>query len=434
VLEGDLTDFPLPDILRLLAATAKTGRLRLHHADGDAAEGRVDLVDGQVVDASADAHRLPLARRLLGLGLVDGDRLLRGIDAAGDGLPTDRQLAATLVRDEVLPAATVGDVHHDQVVDAAFDLLRWGHGTFRFDAHVAPGDAAGAGACVSVSDLLDAARTRLDRWDEVLETTGPGSAVVAIARPEADAAVDADGWGLLGLIDGRRRVDELIRLAGQGEYRTRGTLRRLVELGVVRVDTDPAGPPVDRLVDLHRRLASRETAAHATPLLDAAPAARPAAAEPAPPAVAPAAPAADPAPDPAELAAVVAVPAATDSAEGRPQAVPAATGPVARAVPAGPTTSASPRRLDPAAVPAGPTTSASPRRPDPADPAGPTSSASPRQLDPVPASAGGSPSAGPEPASVTPLRGRLRPGRLTTDPDVDAALVARLIDGVEGLS
>src|SRR5919106_1274303 len=50
-LQGTLDTFSLPDVLRLLATTAKTGRLRI---DGDRGQGSVWLRDGSIVDADAD--------------------------------------------------------------------------------------------------------------------------------------------------------------------------------------------------------------------------------------------------------------------------------------------------------------------------------------------------------------------------------------------
>ena len=44
-LQGSLDTFALPDVLRLLAATAKTGRLRI---EGDGGRGNVWLRDGTV--------------------------------------------------------------------------------------------------------------------------------------------------------------------------------------------------------------------------------------------------------------------------------------------------------------------------------------------------------------------------------------------------
>ena len=52
-LQGTLDTFALADVLRLLAATTKTGRLQI---DGDRGVGSIWLVDGAVVAGVVDLH------------------------------------------------------------------------------------------------------------------------------------------------------------------------------------------------------------------------------------------------------------------------------------------------------------------------------------------------------------------------------------------
>jgi hypothetical protein len=265
MLEGDLTDFTLSDILKLLAFTSKTGRL---HLSGDLSQGRVDLVDGRVHDASADATRVPLARRLLGLGLVDGDQvtsLLRDRDE----LPTDRALAADLVSRDLLDAESASRVLHEQMVDAVFDLLQWTEGSFTFTVGDAP-DSGPVELSSKVNDLIEQAEARTERWNETTERTGPHDAVVAIRRPDHEPGaveLDADAWSLLALIDGKRTIGELVALTGRGSFHTRGALAGLIDRGIVKVEHEGEGSPVERLVAQHAAIAAVEAgfAGHPVP-------------------------------------------------------------------------------------------------------------------------------------------------------------------------
>ncbi len=256
MLEGDLSDFTLPDILQLLAYTTKTGRLSLH---GSRTVGRVDLDDGQVLDASSDAHHLPLARRLLGAGLVTGESLRDVLDRSSE-LPTDVELADALAAAGVLDVEVLPELLREQAVDAVFDLLRWDEGSFRFDVHarIQPPTTAPA-AQWRAEELLAEAQERLEEWPGISERTGPGTAVVTIARPgrERDVNVTSDGWELLALVDGRRTVDDLISLWGQGEFRTRSVLASLVDVGVIAIGDADVGS-VETLVGDHALLAEIE--------------------------------------------------------------------------------------------------------------------------------------------------------------------------------
>jgi hypothetical protein len=244
VLEGDLSDFTLPDILRLLAFTTKTGRL---HIEGDRDHGRVDLVDGRVRDASADARHLRLARRLIGLGHADGDTLVSVLQGR-DQLPTDLELVRELVRDNELDPGLAGGLLREQTLDAVFDLLRWERGSFRFEMRMGV-DTSPPDLDLKVDDLLAEADQRLEAWPGIEERTGAGHAVVTISRPSGGTPdIDSDGWGLLSFVVGHRTVDDLVALSGRGQFETRRTLGSLVDVGVVTVGEAGRGGAVGPLI------------------------------------------------------------------------------------------------------------------------------------------------------------------------------------------
>ena len=101
-LSGTLETFSLPDVLRLLSSTKKTGLLAL---DGDRGNGRVWVEDGEIVAAQADRSII------------------------------------------------------DDVDAVLFELLRFVDAAFEFDAG-APAPEAGAGR--PVDDALEVAQARLE--------------------------------------------------------------------------------------------------------------------------------------------------------------------------------------------------------------------------------------------------------------------------------
>lgn len=425
MLEGSLHDFSLPDVLRLLAFTSKTGRLVLR--DGDR-QGRIDLLDGRVRDASADAARLPLGRRVLGAGLASADEL----DAALAGLevlPTDLQLARRLAQSADLDTSALADLVREQTIDATFDLLRWGVGSFRFDGSVETRGPSALDLALGVDELLDETSRRLDAWPSLAERTGPLGGVVAIRRPgreHAEVALPPDGWTLLSLVDGRRTLADLVDLCGQGEYRTRRAIGALVDEGVISVGEGDGLGPGQRLLRDHERLSAREvelggaaTAPEAQPATaataataatdvaaatDGADVADVTAADRREPAEATSRPVADISPPPAggsplSLADRLVADAHADAANEAP------------------TGQQAPRTLPVREVPAAAADGPAATRPhgSPGD-ARPTSER--------PSGSGG---------RVRRLQAKVRDERLRTDPSVDETLVDRLIAGVEGL-
>ncbi len=233
-LEGSLDAFSLPDIFQLLSFTKKTGSLRI---SGALAVGVVHFATGSVTGASSDVSRQGLARRLVGAGLVDDERLRSAI-------ARNRDDPAVGIGRALHDAGAIDDgVLHEQVVeqttDAVFDLLRWGRGDFAFQVDAPNPDDLGVS--LPVEEVIAEGRRRLEKWESLTRTVPSPDAVVGVAlkAPVDEVALAPDEWSMLALADGRRTVAELVRVSGRGEFATVRTLASLVERGLVAVR--PAG-------------------------------------------------------------------------------------------------------------------------------------------------------------------------------------------------
>jgi Domain of unknown function (DUF4388) len=192
-LQGTLDTFSLPDVLKLLATTSKTGRLRI---DGDRGQGSVWMREGRVVDADAD----------------------RSVD----GAPTD---------------------------EVVFELLRFGSGSFAFDADTHTPNAEHPD---EVDDLLRSANALLSEWTE-LEAVVPSldHRVSLTSELSSDeVTIDADRWRSLVAVAGGRSVGEVASSLGLSELNVSRAVRDLVELGVADVDSPEPIPEPGRLTDL----------------------------------------------------------------------------------------------------------------------------------------------------------------------------------------
>lgn len=177
-LQGTLDTFSLPDVLRLLATTSKTGRLRI---DGDRGLGSVWLSEGGIVDADADR--------------------------AIDGTPTD---------------------------EVIFELLRFDAGSFAFD-----GDdtASGGGEPEDVEALLRRANALLSEWAE-LETVVPSlthEVTLSSDLSVEQVTIDSDRWRTLVAVASGRTVGELASALSLTELGVSRAVRDLVDLGVAEV-------------------------------------------------------------------------------------------------------------------------------------------------------------------------------------------------------
>lgn len=183
-LQGNIETFALPDVLRLLSSTSKTGKLRL---EGTRGEGSLWVASGALV-----------------AGRTSG---------GGDGAPT-----------EVL-----------------FELLRFTEGDFVFDQDEttdAPGEP------VDVEQALGDAESMLEEWRQ-LESVVPSTEAwltLSAELPGDDLTVTKDQWRSLVAVAGGRTVTGLGEHLELGELPVLRLVRDLKGLGVIDVAEEaPAG-------------------------------------------------------------------------------------------------------------------------------------------------------------------------------------------------
>jgi len=186
-LQGTLETFALPDVLRLLASTKKSGRL---HLTGGRGSGSIWLADGEIVNS--EAGHAPMADRA------------------------------------------------DEVV---FELLRFKEGEFVFDDDAV---APEAGSPAQVDETLTAAEAMLDEWKSI-EAVVPsldGWVSLAAELPEDEVTINGDRWSQVVAVGGGITVGGLGEILALGELPISRTVKELIELGLVSLGERPDGAPI----------------------------------------------------------------------------------------------------------------------------------------------------------------------------------------------
>ena len=183
-LQGTLDTFALPDVLRLLAATKKTGRLRI---TGGRGTGSVWVESGAV--SALEATHAP---------------------------------------------------HANEAVDALFELLRFEDGAFTFDAEALHDDA---GTPTDVELLLHQSEALLNEWREIESVVPSMDAWVTLRKtlPLPEVSLDQERWTTVVAVGGgatvRRVADELCL----SELPVSRAIKDLVEQGLF--DIELTAPP-----------------------------------------------------------------------------------------------------------------------------------------------------------------------------------------------
>ena len=242
-LEGSLDALGVADLLTLLATTRKTGTLDLtDHADGR--RGLVHVTEGRVTGGTADVTRAGLLRRVVASSDLDVEALRRAVGAvegsevaaAGDGV-------VDALRDtDDLAADALAELARDHLRDVVVDLLRWSAGDFSFRVDLPPADDLGV--ALAADELLETATARLERWRAAAATVPGDDVVLRLVDGRSEQVVlEPDEWRLLGHLDGRRTVSDVVGDDPVTALETLEALAALVARGLVGEDSGDAGGP-----------------------------------------------------------------------------------------------------------------------------------------------------------------------------------------------
>ncbi|MDQ3944980.1 MAG: DUF4388 domain-containing protein [Actinomycetota bacterium] len=213
---GTVDTLPLPDLFEVLAAADKTGALHVRSEQG---LGIVYFMGGKVCAGEA-GHRS---------GPVDG-------------------------RDALIA----------RLFDVCFELFRFEEASFEFEVGGCP--TWPAADTVEVPQILAETARRLAEWADIRIVVSSLDARPRLIpdAPEDGVLLDAAQWRVLSAIDGRRRINALIRVLDSSDFEVCGRLAGLVEAGLVALDapetvrSDPGdNEPTYEFAPEPRRLASR---------------------------------------------------------------------------------------------------------------------------------------------------------------------------------
>jgi hypothetical protein len=219
-LSGSLLDFNFTDILQLVKMQRKTGCLALRSRETTAAFW---FEDGDLIFAHDDAHPMTsvVGRRLGADGLVGEAAWRRAVE---EQRRSARPLADLLVGVDPEPLAPLAT---EYLRESVFAVFRWIEGDYTFDTEIPSPPEAGAIPVppIDTGDLLMEAAQRSEAWS-VVDGEIPSWRLIFAATGGAMPAPDpGDGYGpveahVLGLLDGRRDVQEVVGWSRYGALET----------------------------------------------------------------------------------------------------------------------------------------------------------------------------------------------------------------------
>lgn len=241
VLSGDLRAFPLPDVLLMIGTNHKTGVLRCIQPG---ATKSIEWEQGEVVFARSSMPGDRLGAFLLSRGKVSAAQIQQASPMVG----TSDRLGRALIRIGALTPSEMWTAVQGQVKEIVYSLFHWREGQFEF--REGPPMSEKISLDVTVMNLIMEGTRRLDEWSRVKEKIQNDRIVLAplksIAELGPSASLSEFEKVVLGLVDGRRTVRDVLVLARRGEFETWQALHVLLSAGVIRIQLlalDPAEGP-----------------------------------------------------------------------------------------------------------------------------------------------------------------------------------------------
>jgi pSer/pThr/pTyr-binding forkhead associated (FHA) protein len=229
ILEGNLAHFEVPDLLSLVKAGRRTGVLALERRDQ---ESKLYFRAGNPVFAVSTREDMRLGRLLVRQGKMPAeviDEALEWQHSNGGRLGSALLAAGMLEESELAALLKV------QVSEVIFDTFSWPEGEFSFWDRVPPPPNAVTLEMDLQNILIEGVR-RLDVRERLKNAFPDLDMVVeAVTNPERvkhSVTLTPDEWKILFLVDGRRSLNEICRLAGDAE--DQATLNVLYTLQMAR--------------------------------------------------------------------------------------------------------------------------------------------------------------------------------------------------------
>ena len=128
MLKGTIDEFPLIDVLGILQARNKTGRLEIERQAG---RGLIYVRLGEPYYAESSLTRSLIGQKLVDIGAITDMQLRKALDRQAE---SGDRLGQILLTHGVISGEHVAQAVISQIKDALADLLAWEAGEFRWEA------------------------------------------------------------------------------------------------------------------------------------------------------------------------------------------------------------------------------------------------------------------------------------------------------------
>jgi CheY-like chemotaxis protein len=231
-LRGDFSSIPLADVMQMISLQRGNGVLDV---TSGGATARIQIYEGQVAGAVATGVRPEF---LIGRYLVEEEYLSRqDLELLLGTRKGARLLGEQLIKLGYVSEKQLIDVLRRQTSDIMIELFRWQEGRFSFEPGASIPGAAQFERHLEVSGLVLEGLRQIDEW-RLIERQIPDFGIVFKLSPERGSMVELgeltrEESYVMGYIDGKRTVRDLIEEVDMGSFATCKVLYRLLTVKLI---------------------------------------------------------------------------------------------------------------------------------------------------------------------------------------------------------
>ncbi len=250
-LQGRIERFTLPGILQLIASSRKTGTLGIQKDDSIV---MVYFKDGSVIYGYGPRQTFHLGQLLRERGVITDQQLHDAVSIQAK-TENSKRLGEIMISRNYIDRADLVKVVTQQVKELLYSLLSWQSGSFKFYDNQFPTEEE-ITVDLSVENVILEGLRRMDEMNMVRETLPDLEAVFTISASQAgrkrDVSLEADEWNIMALVDGRRSLNEVCKLAGGQRDETLTRLAHLKLAGLITKTErkkDAASPQLEKIAN-----------------------------------------------------------------------------------------------------------------------------------------------------------------------------------------
>jgi hypothetical protein len=235
-LHGNLGSFGIADLFSLLNMSRRTGMLTIFD---EPLQKSIWFRRGEIAFAASNQPDDRLGQILYRVGKLSRE----GLADAERHLVPGKRFGAVLLERKLIDSSGLWWGIKYQIEEILYSVFRLTGGSFLFfDGNLLPEELAHFS--IDTNNVLMEGYQRIDEWGLIREHIRGPRTVLAPTGRKPKEKLDERLERLLGLIDGRSTVEDVVRGTGWGEFNTYKVLYKLLQAGLVSAPGEPAAPPV----------------------------------------------------------------------------------------------------------------------------------------------------------------------------------------------